>query len=467
MNPETKGNTTARYLPWTIAFLGITEASALVVFGWADSLAFPTPRLGVLALGVIAYLAAGYIALRGLNSIPSQTVPQEARPDHSPLWIPGIFLVGTAIRLALLPLTPELSDDIYRYLWDGHVQASGLSPYKFPPNDPALVAIRTPWHSLINHPEVSTIYPPVSQFAFLLTAWFGGAVLSAKALWIAFDLATGAMLVSIARKTKRSPIPVLIWYLWCPLLIVEVSWSGHFEPLGLFFMTALLLVETSTSSYTRKGIRLGALLGLSALTKFAPAAAFPALVRRYGWRAGAAFCVACFVLYAPYALVGLDPLTKGLRTYSEHWTANEGAFLLFSGTLRDPQLARMAAASVVVAVAGYTWFRRMGLEAALFWTLGAGILLSPTVHPWYVLWVLPFAALRSNPAFLSLTVTAFFGYWGLAEFQISGDWPLPLWVRLCFWVPVWGLLGLLLRLKLLQLDRGKGHTRRQNPKATA
>ena len=64
-----------------------------------------------------------------------------------------------------------------------------------------------------------------------------------------------------------------------------------------------------------------------------------------------------------------------------------------------------------------------------------------TVHPWYVLWALPFAALRRNRAWIMLTGLVLLGYWGLEAFHARGEWPQPLWARLLLWVPVFGLLA--------------------------
>ena len=147
------------------------------------------------------------------------------------------------------------------------------------------------------------------------------------------------------------------------------------------------------------------------------------------------------MLYLPFAGAGAGALTEGLRTYARHWSANEGAFAVIAHIAGDPVAARVAAGALVLAVAAWTALRRQNLEVALLWTLGAGILLSPTVHPWYVLWLLPMAALRGNPPFLLLTGLAFVGYWGLEGYRTTGVWEQPLWTRLVLWLPVWVLIA--------------------------
>ena len=430
-----------------LLLLGVAEIAALSAFGWLDGIALPLPRLLLPGAAFLCYVAAGL----GAN-----------RASPPPLLL--LWGVGIAARVALLPLAPELSDDIYRYLWDGHVLLEGVNPYAHPPDGEALAAIRTEWHGQINHPHIPTIYPPLAQLLFGLVNVAGGTILTAKVVWLGFDLGCGMLLQRIAARTGRSPAGVLVWYLWSPLLIVETAWSAHFDAVGLFFVTALIWVASVRPDAGRAGSSarpapdakrsyggrllqgwkrpalLGSMLGLATLVKFAPAAALPPLARRHGVRVAVVFAAVCAVLYLPFAGAGVPALTEGLRTYARHWSANMGAFSLILDLVGDPVRARAAVAVLVLGVAGYSAWRRFSVERALLWIMGAGLLLSPTVHPWYVLWVLPMAALRGHAPFLLIGGLAFLGYWGLASFEATGVWPQPGWNRAAMWLPVWGLI---------------------------
>ena len=430
-----------------VLLFGLLEIAALAAFGWLDGIVLPLPRLLLPAAAFLCYVAAGLGTGRG------------SPPPLVLLW--GIGIVA---RLVLFPLAPELSDDIYRYLWDGHVLLEGVNPYAHPPRDEALAALRTEWHGQINHPHVPTIYPPVAQLLFALVGVAGGTILAAKVVWLCFDLGCAALLQGIAARTGRNPARVLVWYLWSPLLIVETAWSAHFDAVGLFFLAALIRVAVGRWDPGRTGspaggaagpgrapdgrflrswkrpAALGSVLGLATLVKFAPAAVLPSLARRYGVRTVVAFAATCTVLYLPFAGAGASALTDGLRTYARHWSANEGAFSLVLHLAGDPVQARVAVAALVLAVAGYAAWRRFSVERALLWIMGAGLLLSPTVHPWYVLWVLPMAALRGHAPFLLIGGLAFLGYWGLASYEAVGIWPQPGWNRAAMWVPGWGLI---------------------------
>ena len=425
--------------------LGLVETAFLVAFGWADGVALPLPRLLLPAGAFLCYGIAGWTMNRsplgggdGADAV-ERPRPRPRRGDAAVVW--GVAVLA---RVALLPLAPELSDDVYRYLWDGHVLSQGTNPYANAPSHESLTPLHTPWHGRINHPDVPTIYPPGAQILFLLASAAGGTVLAAKLLWFVLDLGCGFLLHRVAVRTGRRPAQALLLYLWSPLLIVETAWSAHFEAAGLFLLVALLWV--ATGSVRARNVVLGTVLALATLVKLAPAALLPTLLRRHGVRAAVAFAVVCVAFYLPFTGIGaalpgpgVGRVAAGLRTYAEHWSANPGAFAVMAA-LGDPRLARALVFAATLGVSAYAAWRRFSLERAMLWVFGAGLLLSPTVHPWYVLWALPAAALLNSRPFLLLSGLAFLGYWGLASHQAGQGWPQPTWTLVAIWLPVWGPL---------------------------
>ncbi|MGI9174817.1 MAG: hypothetical protein ACR2GR_05820, partial [Rhodothermales bacterium] len=82
-----------------------------------------------------------------------------------------VLAVAVALRLLLVWLPPAISDDAYRYVWDGLLQARGTNPFVFAPNDPALADVQgEPLFSLLNSAAFYSVYPPLSQVFF----WVGG-----------------------------------------------------------------------------------------------------------------------------------------------------------------------------------------------------------------------------------------------------------------------------------------------------
>lgn len=460
--------------------LGLLELVLLTALGWWPEAGVPFPRLALLAGAFAAYWAAAHAAFDG-------------RTDTRFIW-------GFAIlfRVVLLPCVPFLSDDIHRYLWDGHVQLAGINPYLYPPDAPELESIRTAWHARINNPSISTIYPPFAQVVFAAGALAGGSMLALKVLWTLADLAACLLLAKVAGRTGRSVPGTLVLFAWSPLLVVETAWSGHFESLGILLLVVLVFLALPAraaeraddsadapaddsvsgdgdpgsghndsvsrdsdavsgdndsvsrdgdagSSETHFGARpwvpwaMGAVLALAALTKFAPIVALPALTRRYGVRLTAACAIVLVLFHLPYAEAG-SALWAGLATYAEHWRAYEGAFAVIEAVLPGPMAPRYLSGVLVLAVVAWATLRNLDAERALFWILGAGLLLSPTFHPWYALWVLPFAALRRNRAWILLSGLAFVTYWGLGPYLETGEWPRPLWTVLLLWLPFYALL---------------------------
>ncbi|MEL6383151.1 MAG: glycosyltransferase family 2 protein [Cyanobacteria bacterium J06626_18] len=100
----------------------------------------------------IGFMGAGFLLTWRLQSVTA-------------IWFWGVAI---ATRLLLLAMYP--GDDIWRYLWEGYIQTQGFSPYAQPPDADILVPLRTEWWGLMNHPNVSAIYPPIAQFGFRLLA---------------------------------------------------------------------------------------------------------------------------------------------------------------------------------------------------------------------------------------------------------------------------------------------------------
>lgn len=432
--------------------LGLLELVFLAALGWWPEAGVPFPRLALLAGAFAAYWGVALAAF-------------DERTDTRLIW-------GFAIlfRVVLLPCVPFLSDDIYRYLWDGHVQLAGINPYLYSPDAPELESIRTAWHARINNPSISTIYPPFAQVVFAAGALAGGSLLALKVLWTLADLAACLLLGKVARRTGRSVARTLVLFAWSPLLVVETAWSGHFESLGILMLVVVVVLALPArgtgsaadspdapdtgpvpgdakagSSGARFASRswtpwaMGTVLALATLTKFAPVAALPALTRRYGVRVFAACVVVLVLFHLPYAEAG-SALWAGLATYAEHWRAYEGAFAVIEAALPGPMASRYLSGALVLAVVAWATLRNFDAERALFWILGAGLLLSPTFHPWYALWILPFAVLRRNRAWILLSGLAFVTYRGLGTYLEIGEWPRPLWTVLLLWLPFYALL---------------------------
>jgi len=408
---------------WILGLVAL-EAIALWALGWVGS-ATPFPAVPLFTIAFLAYATA-------ISTARDLTRRQ--------IWTAGIVL-----RLGMIPLLPVLSEDLYRYMWDGWVQRSGQNPFVFPPGAPQLESLRTDWWSMINHPEVSTIYPPGAQFIFLALAWLGPTWWLFKLAWLAADLLVAWLLDRWAGATGQGAAPLMV-YLWSPLLVVEVAWSGHLDPIGIAAMVGALVVagaaqpsRAGTSQPAVHGaaqralagaaqpLRVGLLLGVGASIKFAPLAALPLLWRRHGWAAAALAVGVPVLLYLPFASAG-SALFSGLRTYADIWQFNAGVYRILERLPGPGDLPKWIGAAAVLSVVVRSFVGRWTLGRALFWTIGAVLIVSPTLHPWYLLWVLPFACRYRSRGWLLYTGTIFLAYAGRGSYLASGVWPEPAWL---------------------------------------
>jgi alpha-1,6-mannosyltransferase len=356
-----------------------------------------------------------------------------------PLALRWILLAGLALRAPLLPLEPTLSDDVWRYLHDGRAQRALVNPYRHAPANAATAAFRGPEHDRINHPDLPTIYPPAAQLAFLAAAApFGASLLAWKLLLLAAEAALIVALAALLRALRRPPVLAAVWA-WHPLVIVEVAGSAHLEPVAVApLVLGLALARQGRTSAA------GAALGVSAAAKYLAAPLAPFLDRRRPGAATATAAAAFALLALPYAGAG-TAMPGSLGVFARDWASNGGAFLLLEWALGTGLPPRAAAAGLLIGLLALLWRLRTGAEDAAFTFIFATLLLSPVVHPWYALWLVPLLPLApATPARLAAalwTATIPIAYLALAGWARDGEWMVPASARLAQYAPVALLLA--------------------------
>lgn len=301
-------------------------------------------------------------------------------------WLPlvrrflplGITIaIALSLRALLMFHEPFLSGDVYRYLSDGRVSASGGNPYAYTPTD-----------ARINHPEIRSIYPPLAQLLFRavhdLTAW--------RLLLIAADIAAIVLL------RRRGALA----YAACPLVLFEGVGNAHID-----LLAGVLLAFALTR---RSAIAAGLASGL----KIIPAAAFLALLRLRGdrWRF---IAVLGFTLALPVIPFLGGPIMPGFRDYATRWIFNSP---LYDGVhaiveriptktiwthhpLRFEFLSDFVyrhiypdfltrAILAIIAIGAILMTRRVTTAVA------ALLVCSPAIHPWYWLTIVPSALIERS-----------------------------------------------------------------------
>ena len=314
-----------------------------------------------------------------------------------------VFAVALASRVALLPVPPSLSDDVYRYVWEGRVAAHGGDPYRQSPRDTSLAPLRDRViHRRINHPELATIYPPLAIAGFALVSAIAPTVTAMKAWVVLHDLALVLLLIAWARKRKAGP-QAAIAYAWNPLVVVEHAGSGHHDPTAVVWLVAALLLAE------RRPVLSALALAAGALTKLAPLVALPFLLARWPWRARivALLAIGGGLGWFWRLTRGAD---SGLAAYWRSWSNNELAFAYLARGIGDPLVARVTALALVAALGIALALKRRPAADGTRTVLRAGFLLSPVAHPWYLGWVLAFETLGPSAPWLLLSLTAILSY---------------------------------------------------------
>ena len=418
---------------WPLIALG---AAALPLYGWAarlgDLLVHPV-AFAALFVGLCAlYAAACRYATRHLPVAPAR---RQALP-----FLAVLLLFALAYRLIFVPATPALSDDFFRYVWDGYIQGQGYTPYRYPPNAPELVPLRDDdYWPRINRKAQTSAYPPFAELAFRglsLIRPFNSLVF--KVAFVALDLATILLLLALLRARGQSPALALI-YAWHPLLPFEFVASAHIDVLAVMLLTLALYFQVRG-----RPALAGIALGLATLTKLYPGLLLPAFCRRGEWRLPLATIATVLIGFIP-ALVSGDSNFRQLPTYLDEEGFDSGGRYVPLNLLR---LLLPLPTAVYIVLAGLTlvglslrlWTRPAPLDVprrALLLGLAIMLLVTPS-YPWYFAWLLPLLALVPSLGALYLVGAAAIIYllwnWPTGRLNLQ---PFHIWQ----YVPTYGLLA--------------------------
>ena len=192
-----------------------------------------------------------------------------------------IIAMAVAMRFLVVFGPPILSTDVYRYVWDGRVQAAGFNPYAFVPADETLRSLRdAAIYPNINRADYAvTAYPPVAQIFFLAVTRLTETLAGMRLAMVACEIAIVAVLIDLLRRIRR-PVTLVVAWAWHPLAIWEIANNGHADAL----MVALLMIGVWLLVCSRKMAGVVA-VAMAALVKPYAVVALPAFWRPWDWRA--------------------------------------------------------------------------------------------------------------------------------------------------------------------------------------
>lgn len=357
-------------------------------------------------------------------------------PDALKFWITAAVL----FRVSLLFAMPSLSDDFYRFVWDGRLLAAGYHPFAEVPSyyisqSLSIPGIDAELYNKLNATETFTVYPPVAQFIFWLSVVVSpeslfGSVLVMKVVIFLFELGTLWMLLRVLRQFNLPQSAVLLYAL-NPLVILELTGNIHHEGIMIFFLLAgiCLLAEKnrlkSSAAYT-----------LSICTKLIPLLFLPLLVRHLGWAKATRYWAMTILLILLLFLPLLDiEIVHGLSTslgyYFQRFEFNASVYYLvrevgyivagfniiqYSG----PFLALTATVLIL-----YISFRNLpatssgvvdrSLFKEMLWCLFVYFLSTAILHPWYIITLLAISIMTPYRFPIVWTGAIFLTYAGYTE----------------------------------------------------
>jgi hypothetical protein len=437
------------------------------------------PRLGLVVPAVVGVTAVIVILL---------AVIIYAGEKEKAGWSPAVVLmVAALVRLLFIFSPPDLSNDLYRYLWDGLQTLNGRDPYAASPLEiQAHTDVTRHLLGVMNHPSYATIYPPAAQLIFAAGAWLSESYRGIKILLAGMDLAACVLLIRLL-SSFGLPARRAILYAWHPLPVLEIGSSGHIDGAGIFFLL-LAMVLPATASNGRstkwdmnppsvshaKQYVLGFLGGLAfawaALVKLFPLLFLPGLLVLAGKRRRAVF-LAGFVLGAAGLTLPFVPGIRGmfavLSTYVQNWEFSGLAFRALRGMTSSGNSARLVLGFVFLSTAAILYGRllrgshpsiergtggcsrdvhpnhwpgppdRDGLQTVIkvFYALTVAFLfLTPTFYPWYALYLACLLPFTGEAAGLVLSWSVFLSYRVLIPYEFLGRWieddytPILIWL---------------------------------------
>ena len=342
------------------------------------------------------------------------------------------LILGLALvpRLILLSSTPALSDDLYRYIWDGKVAAAGIDPYRYAPDAPELAFLRDRLWPPINQKTQHTPYPPAAQVVFALTyRVMPDSVKAQQVVAVLADLlAIGALLLLLGR--LGLPRERVLLYAWSPTPVLHFAHSAHNDALMIAaVLLALALVVGPGGMTVSRRVISGVALAVAALVKLVPLLLVLPLLRRWRVAGGLACALALLLGVAPFAASGGAALT-GLGTEAGESVFNDslhfGLVRFFALFTARPSVASGLCSAALLGLTTLWLAWRGGDDPALVrgtaTLLALVILLNAVVEPWYLAWLLPFVAilLRPGAGRWPFAVTPFLGWlWVSGAIQLT------------------------------------------------
>ncbi len=379
------------------------------------------------------------------DSAPGKSVPPNS--DGGRLRLRWIILASLAFRITVWPLYPALSDDPFRYRWEGKLQSAGGNPYEARPRDPEWAGLRDSAFPQVVGKDFKAVYGPLLELleraTYIVVSRFEADPRS-QVFWFKvpsafFDLGILAAL-SMLLKAQGLRAELLLVYAWSPLPIIEFWATGHNDSVEILFVLLALLAATRN-----RWTWAFAALSLATAAKLWPALLFPLFigwngkrpVRWYQWWVA----LPIFSLFALPYWTNIWENARFATGFVSGWRNNDSLYgALLWAAKGDAYLAKKAAFAVMAAAVAAVTLLRWPLEKGTLAVITTILLFSSNCHPWYLTWLLPMLAFYPLPGFLLWTAVVPLAYESVIRWTALGEWEGPSELRWYAYVPVFGLL---------------------------
>ena len=353
--------------------------------------------------------------------------------------VPLVFAAAVLVRLGAVAGPALTSDDLFRYSWDGRVQAAGIDPYEYTPGSTHLTELREPWLwpeqrpcplayreqacTRINRASAHTIYPPAAEAWFAVVYRLTGIGARYKPWQIAgllTDVIVVALLITALRRRGRDPRWAALYGL-CPAPVLEIVNNGHVDGLAILLSLAAVTVAAPPVDGRRRltggqrDVAAGVLVGLAVLVKLFPAllvlaiaAGAPGRRSRTLVRTGGTALAVCIAGYLPHVAAVGGKVIGFLPGYlrEEHY-AGAGRYLV-AGALHVPGgLAGPLSVLVLAGAAAWVWVRRPPAPLGAAVLMGTLLAVASPVQPWYAVSLLAFATLAVSPQWAAIVAAGY------------------------------------------------------------
>lgn len=371
------------------------------------------------------WLLLGGFALMFIASLVVMRDTAEGEEDLAYYW-------GVLMRLLLLFSFPALSDDIYRFIWDGRLLFNLTDPYKQLPSEyvnQGIEGVNQALYLKLNSKEYFSVYPPFNQVFFFLSVLFSPnsefwSAVILRVVILVFELGN-IRLIRKLLKHYELPQKYGLLYALNPMIILELTGNLHFEAILVFFLLlALWYYEQNKLHWS------AVFFGLSVATKFLPLIFLPLLFRKIGFKKTAIYSsiVMAILVVSFLPLINtahIWAIRDSMELYFQKFEFNASIYYItrwYGFQLAGHNIIAESGKWMMLATLGsillYSFLgKKRRLPEQMMWVWALYVLFATTVHPWYTipLLVMSIFSLKQFPYIW--TILVFFTY---ANYQAGG-----------------------------------------------